>query len=232
MMKLIKEKEMVIMMRVAIFDFDGTLYAKETYQLLMDHLKNHPVYHTRFKRFYRSVLPPYLGHKLKVYPTHKMRARSMEVYLEALEGLSANELEAFFEEVSDKMRSDFNPQVVSQIKKHAKDGLHVMLVSGAYSPLLHIVTEGLPFDTIIGTDIPLNNRTLDTKAPLHHIQGLRKNEQIEAFLGDKEIDWVNSFAYGDSYSDLSVLKLVGNPVAVQPEQRLKDFAEKRNWQII
>lgn len=225
-------KEMVIMMRVAIFDFDGTLYAKETYQILMDHLKNHPVYHTRFKSFYRSVLPPYLGHKLKIYPTHKMRARSMEVYLEALKDLSARELEIFFEEVADKMRSDFNPEVVSQVKKHAQDGLHVMLVSGAYTPLLHISTEGLPFDTIIGTDIPLNNRKLDTKASLLHVQGIRKNEQIEAFLGDKEIDWTNSFAYGDSYSDLSVLDLVGNPVAVQPEKQLKEIAEKRNWLII
>ncbi len=220
------------MMRVAIFDFDGTLYAKETYQLLMDHLKNHPVYHKRFKSFYRSVLPPYLGSKLKIYPTHKMRARSMEVYLEALQGLTASELEVFFEEIADKMRTDFNPKVVSQVKKHAQDGLHVMLVSGAYTPLLHISTEGLPFDTIIGTDIPLNNRKLDTKASLHHVQGIRKNEQIEAFLGDKEIDWANSFAYGDSYSDLSVLDLVGNPVAVQPEKQLKEIAEKRNWLII
>jgi len=220
------------MMRVAIFDFDGTLYAKETYQLLMDHLKKHPVYHTRFNRFYRSILPPYLGHKLKVYPTHKMRARSMEIYLKALEGLSADELEEYFEEIAEKMRADFNPLVISQVNKHANDGLHIMLVSGAYTPLLHIVTKGLPIDTIIGTDIPLNNRTLDTKAPIYHVQGLRKNEQIDAFLGDKEIDWGNSFAYGDSYSDLSVLDLVGNPIAVQPEQRLKDLAVKRNWQII
>lgn len=223
---------MVIMMRVAIFDFDGTLYAKETYNTLMDHLKKHPIYHTRFNRFYRSILPPYIGSKMKIYPRQKMRARSMELYLEALEGLTANELETYFEEIADKMRIDFNPLVVSQVKKHAQDGLHIMLVSGAYTPLLHVATQGLPFDTIIGTDIPLNNRILDTKAQIHHIQGLRKNEKIEAFLDDKKIDWANSFAYGDSYSDLSVLNLVGNPIAVQPEQRLKDVAVKKDWQII
>src|SRR4051812_39774011 len=108
-------------MRVAIFDFDGTLYAKETYQILMDHLKEHPVYKTRYNRFFRSILPPYLGNKMKVYPTHKMRERSMQIYLDALKDLTVDELEVYFEELAEKMQKDFNPFVVSKIKQHAAD---------------------------------------------------------------------------------------------------------------
>lgn len=219
-------------MRVAIFDFDGTLYSKETYQLMMNHLKNHPVYHTRYKHFIRAVMPPYIGHKMKIYPKSQMRIRSMQVYLDALKGLSVDELDEYFEEIANKMHGDFNEQVLSRLHQHATDHVHIMLVSGAYSPLLHIVTKGMPIDTIIGTDIPVNKRIIDTKVPLYHVQGKRKNEQIEAALADKKIDWKNSFAYADSHSDLSVLNLVGNPVAVQPEQRLRTIAEKRNWEII
>lgn len=219
-------------MRVAIFDFDGTLYAKETYQTMMNHLKEHPVYHARYNRFFRTMLPPYIGHKLKIYPKHKMRERSMKIYLEALENFTVSELDIFFKEIADKMRKDFNQEVVTRLAQHAADNVHVILVSGAYTPLLHAVTRGLPFDHIIGTNIPLNNRILDTNAPLYHVQGWRKNEQIDALLANKEIDWANSFAYADSYSDLSVLDLVGNPVAVQPEQKLQAIAEKRNWEII
>lgn len=219
-------------MRVAIFDFDGTLYAKETYQTLMDHLKEHPIYKARYKRFLSAILPPYIGSKLKIYPVKKMRERSMQVYLEALENFTVDELETYFEEIAEKMKKDFNPLVVAKVKQHAADGVHVMLVSGAYTPLLHIVTEGLPFDSIIGTDVPVHNHVLNTKLPVRHIQGPRKNEKIEAALANKDIDWANSFAYGDSYSDLSVLDLVGNPVAVQPEQRLQVVAEKRDWAII
>ena len=65
-------------MRVAIVDFDGTLYAKETFQILMDHLKKHPVYRTKYNRFFRDILPPYLGYKLKIYPEKKMKERSMQ----------------------------------------------------------------------------------------------------------------------------------------------------------
>ena len=223
---------MVIMMRVAIVDFDGTLYAKETYQIMMDHLKEHPVYHTRYKGFFRSILPPYIGHKLKIYPKHKMRERSMQIYLDALKDLSVEEMDTYFHDIAAKMRADFNPEVVSRVKQHAADGVHVMLVSGAYTPLLHIVVDGLPFDKIIGTNIPIKNSVIDLKTPILHVQGTGKNEQIETALANKEIDWANSFAYGDSYSDLSVLDLVGNPVAVQPEEQLKVVAKKRNWKII
>ena len=161
-----------------------------------------------------------------------MRERSMQIYLDALKDLSVEEMDTYFREVAEKMRADFNPDVVSRIEKHAADGVHVMLVSGAYTPLLHIVVQGLPFDKIIGTNIPVRNSVIDLKTPILHVQGTGKNEQIETALANQEIDWANSYAYGDSYSDISVLDLVGNPVAVQPEEQLKVVAQKRNWKII
>ena len=53
-------------MRVAIFDFDGTLYAEETFTILMKHLKEHPIYQSSYKSFYRAIVPPYIANKLKL----------------------------------------------------------------------------------------------------------------------------------------------------------------------
>lgn len=220
------------MMRVAIFDFDGTLYSKETYQLLMDHLKEHPLYRKRYPQFMRSILPPYLANKAKLYPTEKMRERSMQIYLHALNDLTIEEADIYFEQIAQKMRADFNTTIVDKVKEHANEDLHIMLVSGAYTPLLHTAIQGLPIDTIIGTDIPITNGKITSKSPIYHVQGTRKNEKIQQFLHGKKIDWDNSFAYADSYSDLSVLSLVGNPVAVQPEDKLEKVALRRDWEIL
>jgi HAD superfamily hydrolase (TIGR01490 family) len=219
-------------MRVAIFDFDGTLYQKETFRILMDQLKNHRIYHSKYKKFYHSILPSYIGYKLKLYPEQKMKERSMQVYLDALNQLSKDELESFFEELAAKMRKDFNPLVISRLEHHVANKDYVMLVSGAYTPLLQSATKGLPFDKIIGTDIPFKQEIIDSNTPIYHIQGKRKNEKIHGALAGKDIDWANSFAYGDSYSDLPVLELVGCPIAVQPEQRLRSIAEENDWEII
>jgi HAD superfamily hydrolase (TIGR01490 family) len=219
-------------MRVAIFDFDGTLYADETFQLLMDHLKYHPVHHTKFKHFYRAILRPYIGHKMKLVPEAKMKEQSMQIYLDSLGQQSKKELDQYFEELADKVRQGFNPDVLSRLKQHIDDDVHVMLVSGAYTPLLQSVTKGLQFDTIIGTEVPLNGQDVDYQAPIYHVHGSRKNEEIERALQGKNIDWQNSFAYGDSFSDIPVLELVGHPVAVRPEPRLQAIAEQRQWEII
>jgi len=218
--------------RVAIFDFDGTVYSKETFQLLMEQLKNHPIYKKRYNRFFRAILPIYIGYKIKVYPKHKMRERSMRLYLEALKDLTADELDLFFKGFSSIMQKDFNQDVVSRIKKHAADDLTVILVSGAFTPLLQAVTIDLPFDNVIGTDIPLKEHTIDTKSELFYVQGTKKNESVHALFKNIEVDWENSFSYGDSFSDLSVLELVGNPVAVKPEKSLRSVAENRDWEIM
>lgn len=219
-------------MRVAIFDFDGTVYKGETFQIMMDHLKNHRKYHKRYNRFFRAVIPRYIGSKLKLYPEQRMRERSMQLYIEALEDLSIKELNTYFKEIAVEFRKDFNQNVVRRLKEHIENGDHVMLVSGAYTPLLQFATNEFDFHKIIGTDIPVNGQAIDRSTPLYHIQGPRKNDAIKTSLKKKEIDWDNSFAYADSYSDIPVLELVGNPVAVQPEDRLRTIAETRGWEVI
>src|SRR5690625_7107544 len=103
-------------MQVAIFDFDGTLYEKETFNSLMKHLEEHPNYQAEYKKFYRDILPPFIGHKLKVYPTHKMRANSMQLYVNALDRLSVNELNMFFSDLAQKMRKDRSEEHTSELQ--------------------------------------------------------------------------------------------------------------------
>lgn len=219
-------------MQVAIFDFDGTLYEEETFKLLMNHLKEHPTYHTQYKRFYRSILPPYIAHKLKVYPTSRMRKRSMQLYLEAFEGRTRDEMYQYFDELKEQMQKKFNKKVLEKLNAHQQENIHIYLVSGAYTQFLERVTEGISFKQIIGTEIIYQNNHLDTKSPLEHVNGVMKTKKLLERLEGQEIDWENSYAYGDSYSDLPVLELVGNPVAVKPEEKLLTVAQQRGWEIL
>ncbi len=44
------------------------------------------------------------------------------------------------------------------------------------------------------------------------------------------IDLANSYAYSDSITDLPMLELVGNPVAVNPDRELTRIAREREWE--
>ena len=219
-------------MRVAIFDFDGTIYAEETFTLLMKHLKEHPTYHSSYKRFYRAIVPPYIANKLKLYPDNKMKKRSMQLYLEAFNGLTKQEMDIYFSEIKATMQQDFNAKVLERLKRHQEENIHILLVSGAYTQFLERVTDGLVFNQIIGTDIFYKDDKVYTKNAINHVNGQQKTLKVHEALDGYQIDWENSYAYGDSFSDMPVLELVGNPVAVRPEEKLRSLANARGWEVM
>src|SRR5699024_5687055 len=120
-----------------------------------------------------------------------------------------DELIEYFAEIADKMQDHFNTNVIEQLQQHVKQKDYIMLVSGAFTPLLTAVCKHLHFDIIIGTDIPFNGQAIAHPQTIEHIQGQRKNEKILKALKNYTIDWENSYAYSDSYSELSVIQLIG-----------------------
>lgn len=219
-------------MKVAIFDFDGTIYKYETYSLMMEFAKNHKEYKDKYKSFYYSIVPPYVGYKLRIYPEKKMKANLTQKYLHFFNGNPIEKVYSYFHEIACKMKDDFHPLVLERIEQHDKDGHIIMVVSGAFQPLLEAALSHLPIDIIIGTEIPTKDQKVDAKMPIDHVQSDRKAELILEKLKNKVIDWKNSFAYGDSTADLPVLEMVGNPVAVCPDVKLQQVANQRKWKVL
>lgn len=219
-------------MKVAIFDFDGTLFPNETFPLLMGHLKNHPIHFQKYRNFFLRILPVYLAYKCKIYPEQKMKEYSMWSYIAAFGSSPKAEIEQFFSQIGGIMSQSLSESVLHRLEQHRMDGYYTMLVSGAFEPLLYSVTKNVNFDFIIGSSIPYNDEKLTKNSSINYIYGERKKELINAHLSNSKVDWQNSFAYGDSYTDLNVLELVGNPVAVNPEPRLLEIANHKKWEII
>jgi len=219
-------------MKVAIFDFDGTIYKYETYALMMDHVKYHPTYADKYKDFYYSIVPPYLGYKARLYSEANMKLALTQKYLNIFAEKTAADIDGYFGEIAEKMQGDFNPLVIERMLQHHENGDIVMVVSGAYKPLLELALAVLPIDYIIGTEIPMQDGYVAPDTAIDHVQAQRKTELILATLGDEAIDWENSYAYGDSTADLPVLKMVGNPVAVCPDVKLQAIVNRKKWQFI
>ncbi|WP_431065858.1 HAD family hydrolase [Methylotuvimicrobium sp.] len=55
---------------------------------------------------------------------------------------------------------------------------------------------------------------------------------LEDWLTSSGETLANSWFYSDSHNDLPLLNRVQNPVAVDPDEKLKAYAEQSNWPII
>src|SRR5690625_2111086 len=107
-----------------------------------------------------------------------------------------------------------------------------MLVSGSYVPLLIQATKQYPFHYVVGTRINYKKSQIKKHRTIDHIQGERKKETIQNILKLDQVDRKNSFAYADSYTDMPVIELVGHPTAVNPDDKLRKHAIKKNWEIL
>ncbi|MEJ2054937.1 MAG: hypothetical protein P8X42_13535 [Calditrichaceae bacterium] len=61
--------------------------------------------------------------------------------------------------------------------------------------------------------------------------GDEKLNKIIEYCKSNHFDLGKAYYYADSYSDLNVLKAVGNPVCVSPDRKLKKIAQKEGWRI-
>ena len=64
------------------------------------------------------------------------------------------------------------------------------------------------------------------------VYGEGKVAAMRRFADEHEIDLPESWAYSDSASDLPMLRLVGNPVAVNPDPELARIAADRGWRVL
>jgi HAD superfamily hydrolase (TIGR01490 family) len=59
-----------------------------------------------------------------------------------------------------------------------------------------------------------------------------KVERLNTWLEQNQRDLQGSWFYSDSHNDLPLLERVDNPVAVDPDTRLKSHAHQRGWPVI
>lgn len=222
-------------MKLAIYDFDGTIFEKETLPFIVKYWSANGYSKVRLIKFYALALKLLATYKLKLDPAmdkEKFRATAAKLFMILFEGMTKKEIAQFFGDCTSEIINHFNERVIENIHQKKAEGFHTVICSGANTLLLEEVGKHLPIDTIIGTELVfLADQTYDFDAPLMIVTGTNKPKAlINAFQGMK-IDWENSYAFGDSYYDHDILSLTGNPVAVNPDKGLRKIALEKDWAI-
>lgn len=220
-------------MKLAIFDFDGTLFPKDTLPFLLEQWKKLNYSKTKYIKTYLSLIYLYIKYKLGIeskLTREQMKLIAVERFNKIFADMKEQELKEYFYKCSKELQGMLNKSVVSEVKDARLNGYHTVLLSGSYDYLLNYIGEYLEFDTVIGTKMNFNKDLYDSSKELEIISGELKLKKIEEKF--ESIDWKGSRAYADSYSDIHILKSVGQPIAVNPDNKLKTIATEMNWRII
>lgn len=221
--------------KIAIFDLDGTLVNSHLWLgIVKHHLKTKENLFSVFWYIFSHIaLAPFW--KMKLIPTEKYYKSWGQDLAVLMKGIKTDKAKVIFEWLSDQyLLPSSKKNVLERLKKHREEGFLTILTSGSFHDLVKIIANRLNIDFAIGTELEQKSDEFSGRIvpPLCFGQG--KAEKLRNFLSEKKlkINFKESFAYSDSFFDLPILKMAGNPVAVEPDKKLLEIAKNKGWQII
>ena len=153
-----------------------------------------------------------------------------------LRGASDRDTEALVEEVRDLLAGilpRIYPQMLHEVRSHQDAGRPAFIVSAASHGVVGLLAEVLDMEGGIGSRYEVDaegNYTGEIVGGLNY--GALKIGPMRRFADEHGLDLETSWAYSDSISDVPMLELVGNPVAVNPDAELLALARERGWQVM
>ncbi|MDD2587140.1 MAG: HAD family hydrolase [Syntrophomonadaceae bacterium] len=220
-------------MKLAIFDFDGTLLSRDTLPCLGDEWKRQNRSRFRYLNTYATIAPVVLLYKAGFITREKMKYLALSRFNRIFRHMTKKEINEFFSRAYPGLKNLFNSIVLEEMKNAQDEGYHCVLLSGAYNDLLRIVAKDLGVPTVMGFELYFSHdEKVDLKKEISFVDGKKKLDLLKESFCRKDIDWQASRAYGDSYTDVFIMNLVGEPVAVNPDPGLLAYAQNHNWRII
>jgi HAD superfamily hydrolase (TIGR01490 family) len=123
-------------------------------------------------------------------------------------------------------------EVLDEAYAHQDAGRPVYIVTAASQELADVLAHVLVLDGGIGMRSEVRDGVYTGKpaGPFTYRDG--KAVAIRELAASEGIDLTESYAYSDSESDLPMMRVVGHPVAVNPDRELERVARQEGWRIM
>jgi len=131
-----------------------------------------------------------------------------------------------------KIESMILPKAQALIEKHRTEGDNLLIITATNRFIAEPIARRLDIDNLLATEPEIvdgmyTGRISGTPCFRHG-----KVERLQGWIKEQNEELLGSFFYSDSFNDIPLLEHVCHPHAVDPDERLKQYAEHHNWPII
>lgn len=214
-------------MSLAIFDLDNTLIADDSDYLWGQFLVDQGIVD---KNLYESA-------NAKFYDDYKQGTLDIVEFLRfSLQPLADNNPEQLYQWRAQFIEEAIRPLMLKSaqqlIDKHKNRGDTLLVITATNRFVTEPIVRLYGIENLLAT----TPEFIDGRytGGFNGIPCFRegKVKLLEAWLENSTETMQDSWFYSDSHNDLPLLKLVDNPVAVDPDGKLSEFASAANWPII
>lgn len=157
-------------------------------------------------------------------------AKGREMALDIVRGRSESELISLCEEIFEKkVPHKLWPGTRELAEAHLAAGQQVWLVSATPVQVAQVLARHFGFTGALGTVPEVKDDIFTGRMVGDILHGPGKKAAVAALASIEGLDLERCTAYSDSINDVPMLSMVGNPVAINPDRKLRKEAQKRGW---
>lgn len=154
--------------------------------------------------------------------------------LPRIAGVSRQAIQTMAKEAFDTyLESGIYLGAVREIRTLKSQGIRVILATSSPFEVVYPLAQYLDLSAadVVATQFAFENGVFTGKIVGSPVYSRTKCSIIRDFAQRSGADLQYCSFYSDSVHDLPLLELVGRPVAVHPDTRLRHIARRRGWQI-
>jgi HAD superfamily hydrolase (TIGR01490 family) len=151
---------------------------------------------------------------------------------EMIAGVPVSQLQRLSPRVLAGVLPRLYPQMLERAYAHQDEGMAVYILTAASQEMAEVLAHVLSFDGGLGSrsEVIDGRYTGRPAGPFNYREG--KVTSMRELAQCEGIDLAVSYAYSDSESDLPMLRMVGNPIVVNPDADLRVIAAAEGWEVI
>lgn len=184
---------------------------------------------TEFKRRNAEFFEQYRAGTLEIHDYVRFATQAMRDQ-GAIKSIAAHA--RFMDEIVHKV---ITPQAKALIEQHRQAGDDVVIVTATNDFVTRPIARAFGVTELIAVDLvrdAAGNVTGEISGTPSAREG--KVTRVEQWLAARQLSWsdVHTTFYTDSMNDLALMEKVRQPVATNPDIRLRALANERGWRIL
>jgi HAD superfamily hydrolase (TIGR01490 family) len=213
----------------AFYDLEGTLVSTNLVHTLGFYARRQQGIWATVKKSASTLA------KLPMFGVTDLYSRNVfnEFFFQSYKGESTDRLRFFAEELFEEvLKPAIYAGTAELIAQGKKIGQRQVVLTGALDFSIDKLMDYLGIDDYVANRLEYVNGYATGRVLPPVMASATKAKWIREFAERENINLSKSYAYSDSISDLPMLSIVGHPVAVNPDFRLKQTALQHDWAIL
>lgn len=216
--------------KIAVFDIDGTIFRSSLLIALINGLVEEGIFP---RTAHKEVEADYLAWLDRKGTYDQYLTQVVRIYYRYIDGCRVRDIDRVIKKVVAREKDRVYVFTRDLVKKLKKQGYFLVAISGSPTYIVSHFARYMGFDVHYGSELFVNNGVFSRKEP-NRDSYQNKEKVLRRFIANApfSVDLKSSIAVGDSSGDIPMLKLVGHPIAFNPDNILARHASKKKWEIV